>query len=88
MPDSGQQLQIEAPKELLADMPLPSDAKTFFLGGIFVLLMLTAAYVASDIALPMIFAVMLNLLICSRPCAHSSACGRPGRWGPFCSYLS
>ena len=44
-------------------MPLPSDAKTFFLGGIFVLSMLTAAYVARDIVLPMIFAVMLNLLM-------------------------
>lgn len=46
MLDSDQQPEIEAPDELLADMPLPSDAKTFFLGGIFVLLMLTAAYVA------------------------------------------
>ena len=63
MSDSDQQLEIEAPEELLADMPLPSDAKTFFLGGIFVFLMLTAAYVASDIVLPMIFAVMLNLLM-------------------------
>ncbi len=63
MPDSDQQLEIEAPEELLADMPLPSDAKTFFLGGIFVFLMLTAAYVASEIVLPMIFAVMLNLLM-------------------------
>jgi hypothetical protein len=34
MLDSDQQLGIEAPEELLADMPLPSDAKTFFLGGI------------------------------------------------------
>jgi predicted PurR-regulated permease PerM len=61
--DSDQQLEIEAPEELLADMPLPSDAKTFFLGGIFVLSMLTAAYVASEIVLPMIFAIMLNLLM-------------------------
>ena len=37
MLDSDQQPEIEAPDELLADMPLPSDAKTFFLGGIFVL---------------------------------------------------
>jgi hypothetical protein len=43
MLDSDQPLEIEAPEELLADMPLPSDAKTFFLGGIFVLSMLTAA---------------------------------------------
>src|SRR5271157_666600 len=63
MSDSDQQPEIEAPEELLADMPLPSDAKTFFLGGIFVLSMLAAAYVARDIVLPMIFAVMLNLLL-------------------------
>ncbi len=55
--------EIEAPDELLADMPLPSDTKTFFLGGIFGLATLTAAYVARDIVLPMIFAVMLNLLM-------------------------
>jgi hypothetical protein len=57
MPDSDQRPEVEAPEELLADMPLPSDAKTFFLGGIFVLSMLTAAYVASEIVLPMTFAV-------------------------------
>ena len=62
MSDSDQRPEVEAPEELLADMPLPSDAKTFFLGGIFVFLMLTAAYVASEIVLPMIFAIMLNLL--------------------------
>ena len=34
MLDSDRQPEIEAPEELLADMPLPSDAKTFYLGGI------------------------------------------------------
>jgi predicted PurR-regulated permease PerM len=63
LPESDQQPEIEESEELLADMPLPSDAKTFFLGGIFVLSMLMAAYVARDIVLPMIFAVMLNLLM-------------------------
>ena len=63
MSESDQRPEVEAPEELLADMPLPSDAKTFFLGGIFVFLMLTAAYLASEIVLPMIFAVMLNLLM-------------------------
>jgi hypothetical protein len=61
--DSDQRPEAKAPEELLADMPLPSDAKTFFLGGLFVLSMLTAAYVASEIVLPLIFAVMLNLLM-------------------------
>jgi predicted PurR-regulated permease PerM len=63
MSDTDVRPEIEAPEELLADMPVPSDAKTFFLGGIFSLAMLTAAYVARDIVLPMIFAVMLNLLM-------------------------
>ena len=62
MSDSDPRPQ-EAPEELLADMPLPSDAKTFFLGSIFVLSMLAAGYVASEIVLPLIFAVMLNLLM-------------------------
>ena len=61
MPDSDQQLEVEAPEELLADMPLPSDAKTFFLGGIFFLAILATAYVASEIVLPMTFAVMLTI---------------------------
>jgi hypothetical protein len=63
MSKSDQQPEEEATEELLADMPLPSDAKTFFLGGIFVLSMLAAGYVASEIVLPLIFAVMLNLLM-------------------------
>ena len=63
MSDSDQKPEIEAPDELLADMPLPSDAKTFFLGGLFFLAILTAVYVAREIVLPMIFAVMLNLLM-------------------------
>jgi predicted PurR-regulated permease PerM len=50
-------------------------------------LMLTAAYVASDIALPMTFAVMLNFLM--QPALRALQRLRtPGRWGPFCSYLS
>jgi predicted PurR-regulated permease PerM len=63
MLDSDQRPEIEAPEELLADMPLPADAKTFFVGGLFFLAILTTAYVARDIVLPMIFAVMLNLLM-------------------------
>jgi hypothetical protein len=63
MSESDQRPEEEATEELLADMPLPSDAKTFFLGSIFVLSMLAAAYVASEIVLPLIFAIMLNLLM-------------------------
>ena len=63
MSDLEQRLEIETPEELPADMPLPSDAKTFFLGGIFILAMLAMAYVAQEIILPLVFAVMLNLLM-------------------------
>jgi predicted PurR-regulated permease PerM len=45
------------------EMPLPSDPKTIFLGGLFVLALLAAAYVASQIVLPLAFAVMLSLLL-------------------------
>ncbi|MGA2486272.1 MAG: AI-2E family transporter [Roseiarcus sp.] len=48
---------------LLADMPLPGDPKIVFLGGLFVLALLAAAYVASEIVLPMVFAFILKLLL-------------------------
>jgi predicted PurR-regulated permease PerM len=59
-------IEIEAPLEDLedlAEMPLPSDANTFFLGGLFALALLTAAYVAGEIVLPLAFAITLNLLM-------------------------
>jgi predicted PurR-regulated permease PerM len=63
MSESDQRLEIEAPEETPPDMPLPSDAKTFFLGGMFLIAMLATAYVAREIVLPLVFAVMLNLLM-------------------------
>jgi len=45
------------------ELPLPSDPKVIFLGGLFVLAMLAVAYIASEIVLPLIFAVVLNLLL-------------------------
>lgn len=51
------------PAEVLAEMPLPSDPKVTFLGGLFVLGLLTAAYVASEIVLPVVFAITLKLLL-------------------------
>ncbi|MBV9757374.1 MAG: AI-2E family transporter [Alphaproteobacteria bacterium] len=44
-------------------MPLPEDARTVFLGGLFVLACLAAMYVASDILLPVVLAIMLKLLL-------------------------
>jgi predicted PurR-regulated permease PerM len=46
-----------------AEMPLPSDPRTFFLGGLFALGVLAALYVASSIILPVVFALVLNLLL-------------------------
>jgi hypothetical protein len=39
------------------EMPLPSDPKTIFLGGLFILALIAAAYVVSEIVLPLVFAV-------------------------------
>ena len=45
------------------EMPLPSDPRTFFLGGLFGLGVLAALYVASSIILPVMLALVLNLLL-------------------------
>src|SRR3984893_5082663 len=45
------------------EMPLPSDPRTFFLGGLFALAALTALYVASSVILPVVLAFVLNLLL-------------------------
>jgi predicted PurR-regulated permease PerM len=51
-----------------AEMPLPSDPQTFFLGGIFALGVFAALYVASAIILPVVLALVLNLLL--QPAVH------------------
>ena len=45
------------------EMPLPSDPRTFFLGGLFALGALAALYVASSIILPVVLALVMNLLL-------------------------
>jgi len=50
------------------EMPLPSDPRTFFLGGLFGLAALAALYVASSIILPVALAFILNLLL--QPAVH------------------
>src|SRR5476649_2563036 len=52
-----------SPTEVPEDLPLPSDLKVIFLGGLFVLALLAAAYVAKEIVLPFVFAVVLKLLL-------------------------
>lgn len=49
--------------EAPADMPLPSDPKVVFLGGLFGLALLAVAYIAGEIVLPLIFAFTLKLLL-------------------------
>jgi predicted PurR-regulated permease PerM len=60
---SDRETETAPADELLADMPLPGDPKTIFLGGLFALALLAAAYVASEIVLPMVFAFILKLLL-------------------------
>jgi AI-2E family transporter len=55
--------EIVPPAEEPEEMPLPSDANAIFLGGLFVLALLATAYVASEIVLPLVFAIILNLLL-------------------------
>ena len=59
----NQEAKVALPAEVLDEMPLPSDPKVTFLGGLFILAMLAAAYVASEIVLPFVFAIILKLLL-------------------------
>jgi predicted PurR-regulated permease PerM len=45
------------------EMPLPEDARTVFLGGLLLLAVLAALYVASEIMLPIVLAFVLKLLL-------------------------
>ena len=44
-------------------MPLPTEPRTIFLGGLFLLASLAALYVASPIVLPVVLAIVLKLLL-------------------------
>jgi predicted PurR-regulated permease PerM len=45
------------------EMPLPSDPKTIFLGGLFLFAVLTACYVVGPIIAPLVMAFFLKLLL-------------------------
>ena len=45
------------------DMPLPTDPRAVFLGGLFGLAVLTIMYVAAEIVLPFVLAIVLKLLL-------------------------
>ena len=63
MAPTDQKTEVVLPAEVLEEMPLPSDPKVTLLGGLFVLAVLAAAYVASEIVLPLVFAIVLKLLL-------------------------
>jgi len=65
MADTNLKLEIVLPAEPPpeTEMPLPSDPRTIFLGGLFLLAGLAAAYAASEILLPLMFAITLKLLL-------------------------
>ena len=52
-----------AVREEREPMPLPTEPRTIFLGGLFFLASLTALYVASPIILPVVLAIVLKLLL-------------------------
>ena len=63
MAPNDQKTEIVSPAEVPEDLPLPTDPKVVFLGGLFVLAVLTAAYVAREIVMPLVFAIFLKLLL-------------------------
>jgi hypothetical protein len=71
MAPADQETEVAPPVEEPEEMPLPSDPKVIFLGGLFVLALLATAYVASEIVLPLVFAI-ISISCCSQPCAYWS----------------
>ena len=63
MTPSDQNTEVVTPADVPEDLPLPSDPKVIFLGGLFILAVLAAAYVMSDIVLPLVFGIILKLLL-------------------------
>ena len=63
MADKKQKLEVVPPAEEPEEMPLPSDPKVIFLGGLFALALLATVYVAAEIVLPLVLAVVLKLLL-------------------------
>ena len=45
------------------EMPLPHDAKTVFIGGLFLIAVLWSLYVAQAVVLPIVIAIVLKLLL-------------------------
>jgi predicted PurR-regulated permease PerM len=58
-----QDTDVGRPSEQPEEHPPSSDPKAIFLGGLFVLALLTTAFVAREIVLPLVFAIVLKLLL-------------------------
>jgi hypothetical protein len=56
-------MEVVPPAEEPEEMPLPSDPKVIFLGGLFGLALLAVFYVAAEIILPLVLALVVNLLL-------------------------
>jgi predicted PurR-regulated permease PerM len=63
MANKKQEIEVVPPAEEPEEMPLPSDPKVIFLGGLFAIALLAAVYVAAEIVLPLVLAVVLKLLL-------------------------
>ena len=55
--------QTSAPPESPSEMPLPTEPRAIFLGGLLTLALLAAAYVTREIAIPLMFAMILELML-------------------------
>lgn len=51
------------PEESGTDVPLPRDMSTLYQGGLFLLALLTALYLAQEVVLPLVLAFFLKLLV-------------------------
>jgi predicted PurR-regulated permease PerM len=51
------------PADTDKDMPLPTDPRTVFLGGLFTIALLAVFYAASELILPIVLAIVLKLLL-------------------------
>ena len=54
---------VSQPNDDPDDMPLPTDPKTVYLGGLFIISGLAVLYVASEVVLPLVLAIVLKLLL-------------------------
>ena len=71
MANKTQEVEVVPPVEEPEEMPLPSDPKVIFLGGLFALALLAALYVAAEIVLPW-YLPSSSTFCCSRSCGYRS----------------